>query len=101
MCCSNGNISLPTLSAPLEPLKSFYAGDTPQSRHLLDNIRKYNSCFQMTSFGTDKEVTEHGYMPTFKVQSQVYRTPSVASSRCLRKKPSFCRSTASPMRKCR
>ena len=28
----------------------------------------------MTSFGADKEVTEHGYMPTFKVQGQVYHT---------------------------
>ena len=26
------------------------------------------------SFGADKEVTEHGYMPTFKVQGQVYHT---------------------------
>ncbi|GFW00988.1 ATP-dependent DNA helicase PIF1 [Trichonephila clavipes] len=36
------------------------------------NIRRYNSCFQRTSFGSSKQVIETGYMPTFKVQGQVY-----------------------------
>ncbi|KAE9541875.1 hypothetical protein AGLY_003866 [Aphis glycines] len=35
----------------------------------MDLIRKYNGCFQMTSFGAKKIVTE-GFMPTFKVQGQ-------------------------------
>ena len=74
MCCSGRKICLPFFSAPLEPLKSFLDGKTPVSCHFLENIQKYNSCFQMTSFGADKEVTERGYMPTFKIQGQVYHT---------------------------
>ena len=74
MCCSNGKVSLPTLTSPPEPLKTLLKGERAERRHFFDNIRKYNSCFQMTSFGADKEVTEHGYMPTFKVQGLVYHT---------------------------
>ena len=74
LCCKNGKVQLPTLQTPPEPLKHLLLGDTPESRHFLDNIRKYNSCFQMTSFGTTKEVREPGYMPTFKIQGQVYHT---------------------------
>ena len=74
MCCSNGKVSLPTLTAPPEPLQTLLKGETAESGYFLNNMRKYNSCFQMTSFGADKEVTEHGYMPTFKVQWQVYHT---------------------------
>jgi hypothetical protein len=48
------------------------SGKTPESKHFLDNIRKYNSCFQMTSFGTSKEVVDSGFMPTFRIQGQVY-----------------------------
>ena len=74
LCCKNGKVQLPTLQTPPEPLKHLLLRETPESRHFLDNIRKYNSCFQMTSFGTAKEVSEPGYMPTFKIQGQVYHT---------------------------
>ena len=74
ICCSGGKICLPFFSAPLEPLKSFLDDKTPVSYCFLENIRKYNSCFQTTSFGADKEVTERRYIPTFKVQGQVYHT---------------------------
>jgi hypothetical protein len=72
MCCSNGKVKLPFSLSPPDPLKTLMAGQTPLSRHFLTNIRKYNSCFQMTSFGATREVYEHGFMPTFKVQGQVY-----------------------------
>jgi hypothetical protein len=72
MCCSGGKVKLPPLRPPPEPLKSLMLGETPESKHFLDNIRKYNSCFQMTSFGMSKEVVDTGFMPTFRVQGQVY-----------------------------
>ena len=72
LCCANGKVKLPNLIPPTEPLNSLMAGETPESRHFLENIRKYNSCFQMTSFGASKEVSKEGFMPTFKVQGQVY-----------------------------
>jgi hypothetical protein len=72
MCCSGGKVKLPPLRPPPEPLGSLMSGETPESKHFLDNIRKYNSCFQMTSFGMSKEVVDTGFMPTFRVQGQVY-----------------------------
>jgi hypothetical protein len=72
MCCVGGKVRLPPLQPPPEPLKTLMSGTTLRSKHFLENIRKYNSCFQMTSFGATNEVCEPGFMPTFKVQGQVY-----------------------------
>ena len=71
MCCCDGKVNIPLLNEPLDPLKSLFSGETPESRHFLENIRKYNNAFQMTSFGAER-VNEGGFMPTFKVQGQVY-----------------------------
>lgn len=93
MCCSNGKVKLAPLVEPLEPLKSYVSGTTAISKHFLENIRKYNSSFQMTSFGATNIITNTGFsaftafsvfsfffeylfftgfMPTFKVQGQIY-----------------------------
>ena len=72
LCCANGKVKLPELRPPPEPLLSLVSGTTPTSRKFLDNIRRYNSCFQMTSFGATHVIREPNYMPTFKVQGQVY-----------------------------
>ncbi|CAF3834086.1 unnamed protein product [Rotaria magnacalcarata] len=72
MCCSGGKVKLPELQLPPEPLKSLMPGTTPESQHFLDNIGKYNSCFQMTSFGMPAKVSDSGFMPTFRVQGQIY-----------------------------
>lgn len=72
MCCSNGKVDLPLLVDPPEPLRTLVSGTTPLSKHFLDNIRMYNSCFQMTSFGASKIVDDVGFMPTFKIQGQIY-----------------------------
>ena len=70
LCCSAGKVILPPLIAPPEPLMSLLNGQRPHSKHFLKNIRRYNSCFQMTSFGA-KNIQEGGFMPTFKIQGQV------------------------------
>ena len=70
LCCSAGKVILPPLIAPPEPLMSLLNGQGPHSKHFLTNIRRYNSCFQMTSFGA-KNIQECGFMPTFKIQGQV------------------------------
>ena len=72
MCCSNGKVNLPPLAEPPEPLLTYVAGATRESKHFLEHIRKYNSCFQMTSFGATNIVRYGNFMPTFKVQGQVY-----------------------------
>ncbi|GFW56832.1 uncharacterized protein TNCV_160621 [Trichonephila clavipes] len=53
MCCAAGKIKLPQLREPPEPLKTWLAGYTAESKHFFSNIRKYNSYFQMTSFGAE------------------------------------------------
>ncbi|GBO33219.1 hypothetical protein AVEN_153321-1, partial [Araneus ventricosus] len=72
MCCSGGKVSLPLLGEPEEPLKSLLLYDSEESRLFLNRIRKYNSCFQMTSFGVGREVIMPGFSPTFTIQGQVY-----------------------------
>ncbi|RCN34815.1 hypothetical protein ANCCAN_19329 [Ancylostoma caninum] len=67
MCCSGGKVKLPPLNPPPEPLRSYMSGTTAESKHFLQNIRKYNSCSQMTSFSTTATVQEPGFMPTFKI----------------------------------
>jgi hypothetical protein len=71
MCCASGKVKLPELHSPPEPLSTFLSGVTRVSKHSLENICKYNSCFQMTSFGATNVVREN-YMPTFRVQGQIY-----------------------------
>eukprot|EP00106_Octopus_bimaculoides_P009294 XP_014776736.1 PREDICTED: uncharacterized protein LOC106873752 [Octopus bimaculoides] len=71
MCCSGGKVKLPALEDPPQPLQELLLGTTTDSRHFLHNIRKYNYAFQMTSFGANI-IRKDGFMPTFKVQGQVY-----------------------------
>ena len=71
LCCSSGKTILPPIEQPPDLLNSLLINNHPESQHFLTNIRKYNGCFQMTSFGA-KVVNEGNFMPTFKIQGQVY-----------------------------
>ncbi|XP_071578043.1 uncharacterized protein [Temnothorax nylanderi] len=71
MCCNNGKVQLASLEPLPEPLYSLVMGRHPEHVHFMNNIRKYNGCFSMTSFG-GKQVLQDGFIPTFKVQGQVY-----------------------------
>ncbi|UYV67468.1 hypothetical protein LAZ67_5000717 [Cordylochernes scorpioides] len=71
LCCKQGRVSLPAIESPPEPIFSLLSGLHPLSKSFLLHIRGYNSIFQITSFGA-RQVVEQGYMPTFKVQGQVY-----------------------------
>jgi len=73
MCCSNGTVVLPPLPAAPEPLASVLAETHDDWKDFLTNVMRYNACFQMTSFGAKRECNDEGWMPTFKVQGQVYR----------------------------
>ncbi|ESO07130.1 hypothetical protein HELRODRAFT_170432 [Helobdella robusta] len=52
------------------PLRSLVSGIGNDSKHFLANIQKYNSCFQMTSFGAT-HIIQNNFMPTFKIQGQI------------------------------
>ena len=72
LCCSNGKVELPLIEDAPEPLKSLLYSNSLQSKIFLNNIRNYNSAFQMTSFGAHKILPIQGYNTHFKIQGQVY-----------------------------
>lgn len=72
MCCCGGKILISTLSESKEPLKSLVLCDSNESLRFLNSVRQYNFCFQMTSFGVDKEAVIPGFLPTFTIQGQIY-----------------------------
>jgi len=69
--CCKGNVQLESFPQPQPFLQHLYEGTQSDSNHFLNNIRKYNSVFQMTSFGCN-EVTMPGFNPSFRIQGQVY-----------------------------
>ena len=71
MCCQGGKVRLPQFPDVPDELKNLILGHDENSAHFLQNIRSYNSAFQMTSFGCNR-IQEHGFMPTFKIRGQVY-----------------------------
>ncbi|GFT11214.1 helitron_like_N domain-containing protein [Trichonephila clavipes] len=81
LCCASGKVSLPPLNPPPVPLKTLLAGDTSHSKLFLRKIHKFNSCFQMTSFGATKIVHNVGgcnFESTFKIQEA-----TSANMRCI------------------
>lgn len=66
LCCAGGKVKLPQLVPPPDPLKTLVSGTGSDSINFLTNIQKYNSCFQMTSFGAT-HIVQDNFMPTFKV----------------------------------
>ncbi|VDN00658.1 unnamed protein product [Onchocerca ochengi] len=70
MCWAAGKIKLPQLEEPPELLKALLGGYTDELKRFLTKIRKYNSCFQMTSF--EAEIVKMEFMPTFKVKDKIY-----------------------------
>ena len=71
LCCSNGKVDIPKIPEPTPVLKELLLGNHLRSKHFLSHTRQYNTLFQMTSFGA-KEIREGSFMPTFKIQGQVY-----------------------------
>ena len=66
LCCKLGKVVLPKLDNLIEPLNELL-----KSKHFFNNIRNYNSSFQMTSFGANK-IIKDGYNTQVKIQGQVY-----------------------------
>ena len=71
MCCLQRKVKLEEILSPPEPLHSLLTGVHNKSKQFMGNIRRYNNAFQMTFFKSN-QVVERGFMPTFKIQGQVY-----------------------------
>lgn len=80
LCCASGKVKLARLVAPPDPLHSLVSGTGTDSEHFLKQIQKYNSCFQMTSFGATN-VIRNNFMPTFKVIATQSSFTSFVTSR--------------------
>ncbi|XP_044582393.1 uncharacterized protein LOC123263552 [Cotesia glomerata] len=77
MCCASGKVQLPEIETPPEPLNGLLFGTDPDSNVFLKSIRRFNSCFQMTSFGATEIVRNTNangqqFNSTFKIRGQVY-----------------------------
>lgn len=73
LCCSNGKVKLEDLKPLPSTLMELLTRKHKLSSHFFNNIRIYNCCFQMTSFGTSTPIKhETGYMPTFKINGQLF-----------------------------
>ncbi|GBP42507.1 hypothetical protein EVAR_81957_1 [Eumeta japonica] len=77
MCCASGKVQLPEIETPPEPLNGLLIGTDPDSNVFLKSILRFNSCFQMTSFGATEIVRNTNangqqFNSTFKIRGQVY-----------------------------
>lgn len=61
VCCSNDKIKFLLLVELPEPLISYVSSTTVFSNNFLENIRKYNLSFQMTSFGASNFTNNTGF----------------------------------------
>lgn len=71
MCCSSGRVCLPQSKSLPEPLQSLLNNTHEKSKTFLPFLRKYNACFNMTSFRTSGNAVKPEIF-TFKVQGQIY-----------------------------
>ena len=66
LCCKLGKVVFFFFFQPIKPLSNLI-----KSKDFFDNIRNYNSTFQMTSFGANK-IIKDGYNTQVKIKGQVY-----------------------------
>jgi hypothetical protein len=71
LCCVDARVVLHQFEDPPYLIKSLTDNSHPISKHFFDNSRRYNTLFQMTSFGAN-EIAEGNFIPTFKIQGQVH-----------------------------
>jgi hypothetical protein len=70
-CRADGRDVLHQFEDPIDLIKSLIDNSPPLLKHFFDNSRRYNTLFQMTSFGAN-EIAEGNIMPTFKIQGLVH-----------------------------
>ncbi|XP_071697771.1 uncharacterized protein [Rutidosis leptorrhynchoides] len=51
LCCLNGKVELPTLNKPPQLLLDLFSGNSDRSRKFVENVRRNNMMFSLTSIG--------------------------------------------------
>ena len=87
-------------TSPPEPLQTLLKGETAEGRHFLDNMRKYNSCLQMTSLGLTKKSLSTATCQLLRFKGKLI-TLSAVFFQWPVKRPSFSRSTSLETQKTR
>ena len=67
--CGNGKYKLDILPPLPQEFNALYSGNSLHSEHFLSNLRKYNSAFQITFFGS-KVINLSEWHPNFRIQGQ-------------------------------
>lgn len=74
LCCAAGKVRLEPLLPPSDPaLADLFVADAPLAVKFRKDVRHYNSCFQMTSFGVDGPTFGHLWS-TFRVHGQIHHS---------------------------
>lgn len=71
-CCGNGNICLPSLPELPALLSDLLKTRDLRSTYFLNNIRKYNTAFAMTSIGCNEVKTRGVFSFSFKICGRLY-----------------------------
>jgi hypothetical protein len=73
ICCLQGKIKLPLLSDPPKELKDLYERRDLDSDHFLQNIRRYNNSFAMTSVGgnIDRAINDGGGPWIYRIRGEL------------------------------
>jgi hypothetical protein len=71
LCCADGKFFLHQFDDLPDLIKSLIDNSHSLSKNFFDNSRRYNTLFQMTSFGAN-EIAEENFMPSFKIQGQLH-----------------------------
>lgn len=74
LCCMNGKVQLPILEEPPVILQQLLHNQDPRSKHFLQNIRPYNSCFSLTSLGgkIDQSINSGSAPSVFRLNGENY-----------------------------
>ena len=90
MCCSDGNIELPSPPSPPNALQRLFSGSTPKARQFRENIRQYNAALSFTSLRAqiDNSVNRGSGGPlVFKIYGELssnrVSSPSRRTTACL------------------
>ena len=53
MCCDQGQVRIPLMHEPPQPLKSLWDGETPDAIEFRTNVHRYNAALAFTSLGVE------------------------------------------------
>ncbi|KAF6749174.1 hypothetical protein DFP72DRAFT_1143182, partial [Ephemerocybe angulata] len=74
ICCNSGQVQLPLLRDPPQPLKDLFTSDHDDAKEFRENVWKYNRAFAFTSMYAeeDQSVNRGRGPPVFRILGELY-----------------------------